>query len=145
MHGPEKSPVLVIDTNVVVSGLLRSGSKPNEVLRRVVLEQAVLIFDEWIWAEYIEVLSRPSLKIPFNLVLDWLITVRLLGIIIQPSPLTPPPPYLPDESDIPFAEVAVTARATALVSGNARHFAFLETYGVMVLSPAAFLEKFPYT
>ncbi len=45
-----------------------------------------------------------------------------------------------DADDLPFAEVAVAAQVKALVTGNARHFTFLDRLGIPVLSPADFLQ-----
>jgi predicted nucleic acid-binding protein len=46
----------------------------------------------------------------------------------------------PDPTDLPFAEVAVSARVDALVTGNRAHFGFLKDHGIDVLSPTEFLE-----
>ena len=45
---------------------------------------------------------------------------------------------LPDPDDIPFLEVALTGRADALVTGNARHFH--PSHGVTVVSPSGLLK-----
>jgi hypothetical protein len=40
--------------------------------------------------------------------------------------------------DLPFAEVFITAKAYALVTGNQRHFSSLIVKGLAVCSPALF-------
>jgi len=47
---------------------------------------------------------------------------------------------LPDESDRPFLDVAVTGAADALITGNTKHFPMAGE--VPVLTPRAFLQRF---
>lgn len=48
---------------------------------------------------------------------------------------------VPDPKDLPFAEAAVSGGAQTLVTGNEKHFSFLEEFGVKVLNPQIFLKK----
>ncbi|MBU0678834.1 MAG: PIN domain-containing protein [Verrucomicrobia bacterium] len=49
---------------------------------------------------------------------------------------------LSDANDNAFLEVALSARADCLVTGNIRHFPRKLRYGMTVLSPREFLELF---
>ena len=55
---------IVLDTNVLVSGLLRAGSPPAAVLDLIFSRQVRLAFDEPIFAEYADVLVRPEFGFP---------------------------------------------------------------------------------
>ena len=46
---------------------------------------------------------------------------------------------LPDADDLPFIDVALSGKADALVTGNARHFP--KGLGVVVLSPRDLLQR----
>ena len=52
----------VIDTNVLVSGLMKKGTPPAEVLSDVVAGVLVPLYDERVMIEYREVLARPKFK-----------------------------------------------------------------------------------
>ena len=54
---------VVLDTNVLVSGMLKPFSIPGEILRRVGSGLLTLCFDARILAEYREVLNRPKFKL----------------------------------------------------------------------------------
>jgi predicted nucleic acid-binding protein len=60
------------------------------------------------------------------------------GVAAVALPLSPP---LPDPDDAPFLEVAVAARANALITGNTRHYPARARQGITVLDPAAFLDR----
>ena len=50
------------------------------------------------------------------------------------------PVRLPNLDDVKFIEVAVTAVADALVTGNLKHFPARQCHGVRVLTPRQWLE-----
>lgn len=53
---------IVLDTNVLVSGLLKSAGNPAAVLTLVLTGAVQICHDKRILAEYSEVLARPHLK-----------------------------------------------------------------------------------
>lgn len=57
-------PLIVLDTNVLVSGLLKRNSPPGQVLDLILSGAIWLALDARIIDEYSRVLKRPSLKIP---------------------------------------------------------------------------------
>jgi predicted nucleic acid-binding protein len=70
-------------------------------------------------------------------------TVRqdvLTGMFVDADPLSTE--GYPDPEDIPFAEVFITTKAQALVTGNIRHFLPLAKKGLAVYSPSQFIEVF---
>ncbi len=130
--------IIVLDTNILVSGLLSPYGPPARVIDQVISMTVQVAFDDRIVAEYSEVLRRPKFGFdPANI--DALINhIELAGFHISAAPLNPE--RLPDASDLPFAEVAVAAGADVLVTGNREHFNFLDDYGVPVASPSEFLQ-----
>jgi len=126
----------VLDTNVVVSGLLTHHGVCAEVIDRMCGGQFQLCVDGQILAEYAEVLTRSELSIPTGAMSDFLDFVRHRAERVDAALSAI---VLPDESDMPFLEVALAAEA-AIVTGNQRHFPKRACKGVTVLSPREFLD-----
>jgi putative PIN family toxin of toxin-antitoxin system len=127
---------IVLDTNVLVSGLLRSGSPPGWIVGQVGENALSLCYDDRILSEYWEVLSRERFGFGRDRVASLLEHVAAHG---HPTVARPLPEGLPDADDHPFLEVALASDAVCLVTGNLRHFPAYLRQGVRVLSPAEFL------
>jgi putative PIN family toxin of toxin-antitoxin system len=131
--------IVVLDTNVIVSGILRPYSKAAAILRLAATGMIQLAYDLRILSEYQDVLTRPKFtfaKEDINIFLD---QVEKEGVLVSVMPLKF---QLSDPDDEPFLEVALAARAKAIVTGNKRHFPKREYQGIRILSPAEFLEAF---
>lgn len=110
---------LVLDTNVVFSGALKPKGLKRTALIFASTPPASLFVSHAILAEYIEVLSRPELRIPSNE------RKPLLDLITSRSRLVVPGPKLAvchDPDDDIFLECAEAARADYLITGNTKHF-----------------------
>ncbi len=129
---------VVLDTNVLVSAFLKPRSKPAKILRLILQGNIDIIINEYILAEYYEVLTRPKFNLNPDNIRTVLSFIRSAGIY---APVLPELFQLPDESDVPFLEAALGAYADVLITGNIRHFpeAFCKEQPVM--TPAEFLEK----
>jgi putative PIN family toxin of toxin-antitoxin system len=129
---------VVLDTNVLVSALLRQGSVPDQVVGLVLAGRCGLIVDSRIVAEYRAVLARPEFGFPAAEVEAFLAFVeRADWVVADPLNLA-----LPDETDRPFLEVAVAGGADALITGNPRHFRLRGTrLDLAVLTPRALLDR----
>ncbi len=127
---------IVLDTNVVVSGLLRAAAPPGKILDLVVGGAVRVALDERIFAEYCDVLSRPEFGFAPARVLDLTDFLWRAGERIQPTRLDV---LLPDPDDAKFLEVAVGAAASALVTGNVRHYPPGRRHGVHVVTPREWL------
>lgn len=128
---------IVLDTNVLVSGLLRAASPPGWIVRRVATGEISLCHDDRILEEYRDVLTRerfgfapPSVAALLEQIVHW-------GHTTEPHPLPHP---LPDRDDEAFLEVALGGGARCLVTGNLKHFPGDLRQGVEVLTPAEFLD-----
>ena len=131
--------IVVLDTNVIVSGILRPYSKAASILRLVASGAITLAYDLRIFSEYRDVLSRPKFPFAKEDVDAFLDQVEKEGVLVSVIPLKF---RLPDPEDEPFLEVALAGKATAIVTGNKRHFPKKEYAGTKILSPAEFLEAF---
>ena len=127
--------IVVLDTNVLVSGLLSAFGAAGRVLDLFLTCDLRIAYDDRIRIEYREVLARP--KFDF----DPQATADLLDYLFAGGAATVAHPLLdifPDPSDLPFLEVAAELRVP-LITGNIRHFPETQRHGVHVLSPSEFL------
>jgi putative PIN family toxin of toxin-antitoxin system len=109
---------IVLDTNVLVAGLLNPAGACGR-LHDLVLDGTVSCSaDERVLREYEEVLRRPHLVLPADTVREVLTFLRHSAEPVVPLPLDA---KLPDSNDLPFLEVAAAAGAV-LVTGNLRHY-----------------------
>lgn len=101
-------------------------------------------YDDRILGEYEGVLARPELHIRPTRARAVIAYIELTGQRVDAQPLSVQ--GFQDPDDLPFAEVLIIANAQALVTGNLRHFAPLVEQGLVVCSPAQFLDQlFPST
>ena len=130
---------IVLDTNVVVSGLLLAKGNPAQVLALVLSGAIQICHDERILAEYAEVLTRPRFKLDPKRVRDVLNKIESDGLAVDAggeSNLD-----LPDPDDEPFLEVALAASVDFLVTGNLADYPPDKQRGCKVVSPAAFATE----
>jgi uncharacterized protein len=130
---------IVLDTNVLVSGLLSPYGAPAEIVRMVASGSVRLCADARILVEYAAVLARPRFGFPSDEVEALLAHIEVEAVRVAPDPL---PRRLPDADDEPFLEATIAGRAHCLVTGNLRHFPSALRAGATVLSPAEFLDYF---
>ncbi len=128
---------IVLDTNVLVSGLLSDRAAPGQIVDLITAGEIELSCDTRILAEYREVLARPDLNINQSKAEDVLQHIELTALHVRPKAW---PEELPDPDDEPFLAVAEAAGADCLVTGNLRHFPAKARRSVRVLSPRQFLD-----
>ncbi|MBI3608465.1 MAG: putative toxin-antitoxin system toxin component, PIN family [Nitrospirae bacterium] len=124
--------ILVLDTNVVVSAFLSPHGPPARLVDAAIAGHLALALDARLLAEYRDVLTRPEFGFPAEDVALVLSAIAQQAVAVTASPLAG---RLPDRDDEPFLEVALAARADALVTGNIRHFPVRARAGQRVLSP----------
>jgi putative PIN family toxin of toxin-antitoxin system len=129
---------IVLDTNVLVSGLLRATSPPGDIVRWVALGEVELCFDSRILSEYRGVLLRPKFGFSAGRMHDLVDHIRSRGHSVTAPPLSL---KLPGLDDLPFFEVAAASQAPYLVTGNVRHFPFDERFATRIVSPRRFVEE----
>ena len=135
----------VLDTNVLVSGLLTPFGASAQIVGMVASGQLVVCHDARILTEHEEVLARPKFDFPKATVSDLLEQIQGEGISLATRPLGT---ALPDRDEEPFLEVAVAANAETphdavrLVTGNSKHFPEESRQGVTVVSPRFFIDHY---
>lgn len=128
----------VVDTNVLVSGLLSPSG--NEALVLLAVQQGLVqpSLSEAIIEEYEGVLARPKFSFEPERVAALLAVLRDKGEVIQPEGgLT----SSPDPEDVMFLHCAETAGAEFIVTGNKRHFPDSPYGPIQVVSAGELLDR----
>lgn len=125
---------VVLDTNILVSGLLSAHGNPAQIVNALKSRRFHLFYSAEIVSEYRDVLYRARLGISAKDADALLEAILNIGF-----PVLPKVSYisLPDESDRVFYDTAKTARAY-LVTGNAKHY----PQEPFIVAPAQFLAIF---
>ena len=113
----------VIDTNVLVSAMLKADSIPRQILNAVFNNELIPLLCNEIIDEYREVLARPKFKFDqkaVRTVVDGLIECCEF---LEPEHTDE---KIPDPKDVVFYEVALEGRKkfndAYLITGNTKHF-----------------------
>lgn len=135
-------PPVIVDTNVVVAGLLtaRADSPVAQVLDGMLAAAFPFAISDALLAEYRKVLRRPALRKAHGLTLDeldiLLLDLAQHGIVIAPMPAEP----APDPTDQHLWEMLAAREDLLLVTGEKK----LQRDRAMtgrILTPAAFVER----
>jgi len=130
---------IVLDTNVLVSGLLTPFGTSGEIVRMVSAGKLILLYDSRILLEYQEVLYRSKFqfdKDQIDLLIDY---IAKNGQVAPTSPLNK---SLPDPDDAPFLEAAIGGETEYLVTGNKVHYPKKIREGIKILSPTEFINVY---
>jgi putative PIN family toxin of toxin-antitoxin system len=130
-----KGSRIVLDTNVLVSALLKPLSDSGTILTHIRAERLVLLLDQRILLEYREVLRRPKFNFNAGLVDETIAYLDRFGEFVVAEPLSL---LLPDPDDKPFLEVALSGGADALITGNKKDFG-RPPKNLKIVSPHEFL------
>ena len=112
---------LVLDTNLLVSALLKPGSVPDRLLTTIWEGAAVALYDARITDEYRAVLARPKFRGIDRARVDELFA-RLLAHGEEIPRLAEWQGAMRDEGDRIFVEIALAGRADAIVTGNLKDY-----------------------
>jgi putative PIN family toxin of toxin-antitoxin system len=127
---------VVLDTNVLVSGLMTKDGTCAIILNLLSDNRITAVLDDRIMDEYRRVCSEPRLRLDAAAVQVFL---RFLEDCAEAIDALPLQVDLPDPDDLLFLEVAAEAQAV-LVSGNKKHFPNKMVGAVRVVSPREFLN-----
>jgi putative PIN family toxin of toxin-antitoxin system len=128
---------IVLDTNVLVSGLLTPFGANGEIVRLVSAGVLIVQYDSRILLEYQDVLSRPKFQFDIQNVDAFLAYIKQNGQIVSGTPLKK---RLPDLDDEPFLEIAIASRAACLITGNLKHFPKESRQNIKIFSSSEFIE-----
>ena len=124
----------VIDTNVLVSALIKPSGPPGQIIAAMRRGELLPIISHAVFAEYAQVLSRPRFGFRHEEI------CAILDLIEQIAPMLEPPPInlagLPDLTDAPFIALARYARCP-VITGNTKHFPAKAR--IVVLTPAGWV------
>src|SRR5215217_4366647 len=123
--------IVVLDTNILVSGLLQPFGPSGQIVRLVAASDLVLCHDPRILSEYREVLLREKFSFDPSRITAFLEEIETRGIPVVARPLSI---RLPDPYDEPFLEIALAGGAP-LVTGNAKHYPPEARQGRSAFSP----------
>lgn len=131
---------VVLDTNILISGLL-FGGPPFEVLSLAESSVIQVITADAALVELLEVLNRPKLSgrlatlgvTPPQAVLRY----RRMAIIVEPHTVSK---ICPDDSDNLFIDIALAGRADVIISGDGHLLGCSDQSPVPVVAPSQFLD-----
>jgi len=112
----------VIDTNVLVSAMIKWNSVPGNVVELAFSGTIIPLLNEQIVKEYREVLGRPKFHLTDEIINSVVDEIERLGIYVDADELDL---VLPDPKDRVFYEVVMEERKSEdayLVTGNIKHF-----------------------
>jgi putative PIN family toxin of toxin-antitoxin system len=131
----------VIDTNVLVSALIKPDSPAGPILRKLGEGNFQLIFSPAVLDELIRVLAYPKLRKKYKISREDMETV--VAILVLRGEMVFPSRSIRvcrDPHDDIFIEAAVSGSADYLVSGDSDLLALNKFEGVKILSPGDFLR-----
>ena len=112
----------VIDTNVIVSSMLKKDSIPGQIVQSVSEDIITPILNEEIIDEYSEVLSRNKFGLDIKEIDSLLNIIKAKAIFLERKQTLED---FIDEDDIVFFEIVMSARSTMdayLITGNMKHY-----------------------
>jgi uncharacterized protein len=110
---------IVLDTNVLVSGLLNPEGLPAKIINMLVNERLTIFYDNRILQEYKDVLGRSKFGFTADLIDPLIDFIRQTGQFVTADHIVE---HFDDEDDKKFLEVAESADADFLITGNKVHF-----------------------
>ena len=127
--------LVVVDTNVLVSGLINPGGSPAKILNMILNGEIIILHDSRIIEEYRKVLTREKFGFSDEDVYNLVEFLFNEGIQVTPNPVKQ---KFTDIHDEKFFEVAVSGNADFLVTGNKRHFPKED----FIVNAAEFLKRY---
>lgn len=134
-------PRLVLDTNVLLAALLFPAGTASWLRTAWQAGRVQPLVSRETATELLRVLTYPKFGLTAeerqDLLDDYLPCCETVAV-------PDPPPAVPqcrDPFDVPFLELALAARADALISGNADLLALADSFAVPILSPAALRKQ----
>lgn len=130
---------VVIDTNVLVSGIFWSGP-PYTILKAWQMQSFDLALSAEIFEEYKQVaniLLRKYPAIDLNYIIDLIArNATFYTPIILPSPISR------DPDDDKFVACALAANAKYIISGDDDLLCLKEYFGIRILKPRQFVDQY---
>ena len=143
MSTETKKARVVLDTNVLISGILWDG-KPADIIRKAENGEISIVISWFILEELEEVLKRPYFENKFGDMDNKVREISVKLIQISEGPITTDSDLdiiEEDVSDNKILECALEAEVDFLISGD-DHLLGLSNYGdIKIIDARSFLEK----
>lgn len=130
----------VVDTNILVSALIKPGGTLGQILRRLRAGDFVLLYSEPILTEIVDVLNRPRIRDKYQLDLRDIEAVVSL-ILLRGEAVVPTRRITAcrDPKDNMFLEAAADGNASMIVSGDDDLLELESFEGTPIVKPTDFL------
>ncbi len=129
---------VVLDTNVLVSGFLRPGSVPSQLLQAVISGRLILVTSPALLAELDRVVRYPKLSAAFPDPAGVVGRIEAVASVVTPQMRRHD---ALDESDNRVLEAAVAGRAEAIVTGDVGLLALGDSVaGVRLVTPRQLVD-----
>ena len=112
----------VLDTNVLVSAMLKTRSVPGQVLAEALNGDIIPVLNDGIITEYEDVLSRPKFRFDRRAVRVFMDELKRRAVYVDEGLIDD---EVPDPKDVVFYAVLMEKRREEeayLVTGNLKHF-----------------------
>lgn len=133
---------VVLDTNQFISALLKTGSKPDDIIQLVKEEKVLLLMSDPICDEISRVLTYPKIRKRLsasNAELQNFVDLFRSVAIITPGTLSLPP-LAADPDDTKYLVCAVEGRADFIISGDHHLTDMVMFRGIRIVTPADFIQ-----
>lgn len=128
---------VILDTNVLVSALLKENSLPAFIVALIRKKKIRLCISKEIVEEYEEVLKREKFHGIKSEVAPLLTSLRKGSILVEPKGKIND---AVDPDDNNFLECAMEAKADFLITGNKKHFPHRSFHHTHIVSPKDFID-----
>lgn len=131
---------VVLDTNILISGVIRPSGRVGSVLQQLRDGVFILLYDERTLNEFIDVLNRPKIRTKYSLSQQDIETVLSL-ILLRGEAVECREPITDcrDPKDNKFLEVAFYGQADAIVSGDEDLHVLHPFRTIPIVTPTDFL------
>ena len=132
---------VVLDTNVIISGLINPKGPPGEVLKALKAGRFILVTSQAINEEILEVMDRPRLRDKYGLADHMFDIAFILWERAEVIAKLPTVKASRDPDDNKFLEAALGCLAHYVVTGDIKDLLSLVEYeGIRIVSPEQFLS-----
>jgi putative PIN family toxin of toxin-antitoxin system len=125
---------IILDTNIIVSAFLNPEGIPGEIISMILSNKIKMCYDNKIFSEYAEVLTRAKFNFNRELVNDFLEFIKIYGEYVLAEPQNIP---FTDEDDKIFYDALKSSDANYIITGNKKHY----PKDKRIVSPREFKER----
>ena len=132
---------VIIDTNILISGLISKKGAPSKIINAVLQRQLVPVCSQVTLAELADVLQRPHLQVYFQRSgispVAFIETFKQLAEMIE---VVPQVLQIGDVKDQPFVDLAATVPPPDFIITGDKDFTEKRYFDVAVISATVFVE-----